>query len=868
MVKRTTVWAVWIYLVLLIVSHLVAVLSPDVASPDGFVWQQVPEFRADGSTTGAEVELAYQDRLPKSGAAAPVVLLLHGSPIATSFIEPLLKEIEKTNKFHLIAPELPGLGASSNAVIDYSVAAHAHYVIALLDALGIDRVHVVGYSMGGGVALEMVNARPDLVASLAMVSSIGVQAYELFGQYEINHSVHWLQWLVLEAIDWGVPHFGWFDRQPLSIGYARNFLDTDQRPLRGILKTYACPLLIQHGKNDRFVPIQAAREHARIVPQSELIEYDGGHEMVAFAPDVLLPDLVDFIDRAESGLARDRASAEPSRVTAAAAPFRRDRSWQYTGIAAIVVTLLLMAATLVSEDLTCIGAGFLAANGLISLPLAIVACFMGIFIGDLMLYAAGRMLGRAALRCRPMRWLVSESAERRAEAWFRRRGAIIILISRFLPGTRTATYFTAGVVRAPFLKFLLFFGVAAALWTPLLVTFSSHLGERIVPWYESYEMFALPGLIAGGLFLYALIEYGIPLFSWRGRRLLLGKWRRLSRWEYWPLWVVNAPVAFYVLYLGFFRYRRPTAFTLSNPGIPHGGFLGESKSAILLAFPPEADYMLPWVLLSTSESLDRRRARFHAFQSALSRPWPIVIKPDEGQRGLGVHIVRSTSEAEALFAQTHIAWIVQAYAPGKEYGVFYYRTPKEGVGRIPSITIKVMTAVVGDGRRTIEELILADDRTVDQALRFLEKFSDRLEEVPAEGERVPLVELGTHARGSTFLDGCDLLTPALLERVDAIARDFEGFNYGRFDFRVPSVEALQEGREIKLLEVNGLTSEQTHIYAPGASLLAAWRTLMSSWHLAIRIGLQHEAINGLKPWPTLKFLRWWWQSHWRQRQIK
>jgi len=554
---------------------------------------RLPDYRADGSTTEREIEVAYYD-FPGSGPNVPVVLVLHGSPVATSFLQPFLDTLRAQTDFRLIAPDLPGMGASTREVADYSIAAHAHAVAALLDELEVSPVHVVGYSMGGGVALELSRQRPDLIASLDLLSSIGVQEYEMFGIYEINHSVHALQWAVLSAIRWGVPHFGYFDRQPLNVSYARNFLDTDQRPLRQCLREYAGPMLIQHGRDDVLVPIQAAREHERLVPQSNLKLYDGGHALIYSAPDLLAADLVTFVETVEEDRATTRATADTDRLEDAAQPFRRDRSWRYTGLAAVLVVFLLMAATLVSEDLTCIGGGFLAANGLISLPLAIIACFFGIFIGDLLLYVAGRKLGRPALHRRPMRWFVSEAAERRAEAWFHRRGAIIILASRFLPGTRAATYFTAGVVRASFWKFLGFFGLAAALWTPLLVTVASRVGQRMLTWYESYEAWALPGLLLGIVTLYLLVEYGIPLCSWRGRRLLLGRWRRLTRWEYWPLWVVNAPVVLYVLWLVFIRYRRPTAFTLSNPAIPHGGFIGESKSSILAAFPAEADYMLPW----------------------------------------------------------------------------------------------------------------------------------------------------------------------------------------------------------------------------------------------------------------------------------
>jgi len=64
-----------------------------------------------------------------------------------------------------------------------------------------------------------------------------------------------------------------------------------------------------------------------------------------------------------------------------------------------------------------------------------------------------------------------------------------------------------------------------------------------------------------------------------------------------------------------------------------------------------------------------------------------------------------------------------------------------------------MPVVMGDGRRTLDELILADPRAVAMAATYLDAQEARLREVIPEGERVQLVELGTHARGAYFLDG-------------------------------------------------------------------------------------------------------------------
>lgn len=83
---------------------------------------------------------------------------------------------------------------------DYSLATHADYVVQLLDKLGIERAHLVGFSMGGGVAIELAHRHPERAASLTLLASIGVQEFELFGDYALNRSVHAVQLGALWAL--------------------------------------------------------------------------------------------------------------------------------------------------------------------------------------------------------------------------------------------------------------------------------------------------------------------------------------------------------------------------------------------------------------------------------------------------------------------------------------------------------------------------------------------------------------------------------------------------------------------------------------------------------------------------------------------
>jgi len=330
----------------------------------------------------------------------------------------------------------------------------------------------------------------------------------------------------------------------------------------------------------------------------------------------------------------------------------------------------------------------------------------------------------------------------------------------------------------------------------------------------------------------------------RWRLYLVGRVKRWTRWEFWPPYLFYLPVLAYIAYLGI-KFRRWTLFTAANPAIPSGGFVGESKHRILDDLKDAAAW-LPCSTLLTCVDPAQRIAEAEEFMRQHGLQFPIVLKPDAGQRGSGVAIVRSSRKLREYLTLAAYPVILQEYVPGEEYGVFYYRYPGDERGQILSVTEKRMPILVGDGKRTLEELILADDRAVCMSEFYLRKNAEKVQEVPAFGERVQLVEIGTHCRGAIFFDGSDTMTPALEEVIDRIAQTFDGFFFGRFDIRVPSRQDFMAGRNLKIVELNGVTSEATHIYDPKHSLLDAYRVLFQQWRIAFEIGDRNRA-RGTQP---------------------
>jgi hypothetical protein len=309
----------------------------------------------------------------------------------------------------------------------------------------------------------------------------------------------------------------------------------------------------------------------------------------------------------------------------------------------------------------------------------------------------------------------------------------------------------------------------------------------------------------------------------RTRRLYVSRWRRMTRWEFWPAWIVYLPLVPYLAWLAI-RNRGLTSFTAANPAIPAGGIVGDSKTAILGLLPPE---VVP------------RTEVVPSAEAAAQFGFPVVLKPDSGQRGSGVVIARSIEDARAYFEKIRGPVMCQEYVEGPEFGIFYARYPNETRGRIISVTEKRLLSVTGDGKRTLESLMLRDPRAVCMARFHLHKHATRLSLIPAEGEMVQVVEIATHRRGAMFLDGSWVLTPALEEAIDRISRASEGFYFGRYDVRASSIEELQEGR-FQVLELNGVNSEATHIYDPRLGIFAAYRALFRQWRLAFEIGAMNR----------------------------
>jgi hypothetical protein len=295
------------------------------------------------------------------------------------------------------------------------------------------------------------------------------------------------------------------------------------------------------------------------------------------------------------------------------------------------------------------------------------------------------------------------------------------------------------------------------------------------------------------------------------------------KYEYWPWWMFYLPILPYWVYLSV-RNKSLAYFTVANPGIDLGGFFGESKSEILSlinkAYLPNSVFVV-----SQSDFLQLKKAL-----TANAIPYPLIAKPDVGERGNDVTKINNENELLHYHNNAHFNYIIQEFITYDiELGVLYSRLPNSQKGIVSSVTLKEFLTVCGDGKSNILELMQKSTRARFQINRLKNLLGNTANRIPAINEKVLLEPIGNHCRGTRFINYNHIINDNLHEVFDKISVPINGFYYGRFDLKVKSLESLQQGVDIKIMELNGASSEPGHIYDSSNSLFRAYKDLLFHW---------------------------------------
>jgi len=123
------------------------------------------------------------------------------------------------------------------------------------------------------------------------------------------------------------------------------------------------------------------------------------------------------------------------------------------------------------EDIVLVTAGVLGAQNNIHVLKSMGLMYLGILIGDGIVFLAGKKLGYHLLETRIAKALIQPERFGKVQAMFLKWGKWVIFVGRFLPGLRTPIFFTAGTLRFSSLKFFAMDGFAALISAPLFVWF-------------------------------------------------------------------------------------------------------------------------------------------------------------------------------------------------------------------------------------------------------------------------------------------------------------------------------------------------------------------------------------------------------------
>jgi pimeloyl-ACP methyl ester carboxylesterase len=254
------------------------------------------------------------------GGEGPPLVVVHGlggAAVNFTLLAPLL-----ARRHRVLIPDLPGHGRTEPLERADDLNAYADHIAALAELEGMFPAPLIGYSMGGVIALRLAVSRPKGVTALALVAAAGIvsvsrraeiwlavtgalrpaQIMTRFrGTFARRPKLRWLPFGLWGAVDppalapEGVLGFLEGPSQHTDVGMAgRALLRDDPRP---DLDHVRCPVLLLWGSRDRLVPLVDGFEYARRLRAPIRTLPAAGHLLVGEQPHACAEILVHFLDR-------------------------------------------------------------------------------------------------------------------------------------------------------------------------------------------------------------------------------------------------------------------------------------------------------------------------------------------------------------------------------------------------------------------------------------------------------------------------------------------------------------------------------------------------------------------------------------------
>jgi hypothetical protein len=311
----------------------------------------------------------------------------------------------------------------------------------------------------------------------------------------------------------------------------------------------------------------------------------------------------------------------------------------------------------------------------------------------------------------------------------------------------------------------------------------------------------------------------------------------VGKLEQLPKWLNLIPMVAQWVWLSL-RHHSFALPAAANPAITAGGLVGEGKAEYFRIMGPYARSMTAdfatFVNRGSQAVGDAERVMLEA-----GLEYPLIVKPDIGWCGFGVRLVRNIEELRTYLARYPVGEniIFQRFITFEgEAGLYYIRQPGEARGKLVGILLRSFPRVVGDGVRSVADLIAAHPRACRLGQDgFSEPCCDPAY-VPRRDEIVRVSITGSTRVGGLYNDASSLITPELDAAIDAVAKDMTSIHVARFDIRYESLGALRAGRAFKIIEVNGAGSEAVHAWDPRYSLFEAYKIVFEKQRAVFAVG--------------------------------
>jgi 4,5:9,10-diseco-3-hydroxy-5,9,17-trioxoandrosta-1(10),2-diene-4-oate hydrolase len=244
------------------------------------------------------VRLAYDDE-----GVGPAIVCLHSIGHGASDFARLRARLR--GRHRVLAVDWPGQGRSGEDRLAPTAARYADLLAGLLDALALERVVLIGNSIGGAAALRYAAAHPQRVERLVLENPGGLDRPDRLSRFVIGRMVRFFsagvrgaRWYPLAFAAYYrivLPNraaalqrqrivSAWFEIAPLLQQAWRGFGEPSA-DLRGLVSDIVCPVLFAWAVRDRFVQLRRSLPAIQRFPQARLERFRAGHAAHLETPD-------------------------------------------------------------------------------------------------------------------------------------------------------------------------------------------------------------------------------------------------------------------------------------------------------------------------------------------------------------------------------------------------------------------------------------------------------------------------------------------------------------------------------------------------------------------------------------------------------